>query len=415
MNVIIISVFSFISITIINNSTQDIINKNVRHKEELSAIIRNMYEVRVLGRDILLATDDVVVDAYYIVYINKFEQLDRKMEEYKTYLSGDKLDEFTKIIEQKDIYKEAMILSADIWIEENDFDAALSALQSVTPIANSFFGSIDIYSTDEEIYMNEAISRNNELVNFIVVIGLLINIFIIVLLYVFTTFFEKSMSASLIKLEKSMSEIAETGNMKIQFPSELYTNDEVGRITTVANKMKTMLLEYSFNDVLTGGYNAKAYHEELNSLFIDNNIKKELFCVIADMNNLKLINDYLGHLEGDNALKKAYNLLNENLKDYGKTFRVGGDEFVSILPNCCEIELSRTIEHILKEIDDINKNADYKFSLAIGTDKFIGYTLEEYNEFFKSVDKKMYDNKLQLKQSRINARLLEDIELQKQQ
>ncbi len=405
INVLIISMFSFFAIAMVNNSSQNIIDTNVKHKEELSEIIRNMYVCRVLGRDILFAEDDAVKLDYYEDYIEAFNSLDLKMDKYSEYLSGEQLIEFTNIIEQKNVYKESMILSADISISGGSYEEALYALQVVTPIANEFFSSIDEYSLAEEAIMIEALDVNDGLIMTIIISGSIIILVIIFGVIVFTRLFTKNMSISLIRLEKAMSQIAETGNMKIEIPNDLYTEDEVGRIAQVANKMKTMLLQYSFNDTLTGGYNAKAYHEELNEIFDGDGGKKEIWCVISDMNNLKLINDNLGHIEGDNALRNSYYALNGNFGKFGKTFRIGGDEFVSILKGCSKEDLDEMIIEVLAQINKANKNAVYKYSLAIGVDYFTGNTLAEYNEFFKLVDQKMYDNKVASKQSRMTSRV----------
>ncbi len=405
INIVVISLFSFFAIVVINYSSQNIIDTNVRHKEELSAIVRNMYVCRVLGRDILFAVEDDIKQSYYDDYIAAFDDLDYKMDEYAKYLTGSQLTEFERIIEEKNEYKDSMILSADIWINEGDYEEALYALQVVTPIANEFFGSIDEYSEAEEAIMNEALDRNDGLVMTILISGAIIGVAIILGVVFFTKFFSKSMSTSLIKLEKAMSQIADTGNMKIEIPSELYTKDEIGRIASVANNMKSMLLEYSFNDTLTGGYNAKAYHEELNDIFADESKQQELWCIIADMNNLKLINDNLGHIEGDNALRNSYYALNGGFGKYGKTFRIGGDEFVSLLVGCSKKEIEEMIIEVVAQINKVNKNAVYKYSLAIGFDCFVGSTMIQYNEFFKTVDQRMYDNKMASKQSRMTARV----------
>ncbi len=406
INVIAISLFSFFSILAVNISSERIIDENVRNKEALSSIIRNMYVCRVLGRDILFAEDEALKNDYYEDYIAAFDSLDEKMNEFSDHLSGSQLAEFTSIIEEKDVYKDSMILSADIWIADGDYDEALYALQVVTPIANEFFGSIDAFSAEEEQIMNEALAVNDGLVITILISGAIVCLAIIFGVVFFARFFAKHMSTSLISLEKSMSRIAETGNMKIEIPSTLYTNDEIGRIASVANQMKTMLLGYSFNDALTGGLNAKAYHEELNDIFVNETEEKDIWCVVSDMNNLKLINDHLGHMEGDNALRNSYFSLNQAFKRYGKTFRIGGDEFVSLVSGCTEDELKKMLTSIEAQIKKANTNDDYKFSLAFGYDKYSGKTLSDYNEFFKTVDKKMYDNKIASKQARIDARII---------
>ncbi len=409
-SVVIISAFSFFSVVMVNRSSENIINVNVRHKEELSAITRNMYVCRVLGRDILLQENEVIRDELYAQYIDAFVELDGRMKDFSEYLIGDQLTEFNRIIEEKNVYKDSMILSADIMIGGGAYEDALYALQVVTPIANEFFGSIDDFSAEEERLLNEELQRNDSLVFAILLSGIILNAIVITAVVIFIKFFSKSMSSSLMSLEKSMSEIADTGNMKIAIPCDLYTNDEVGRIASVANKMKTMLLEYSFTDTLTGGLNTKAYHEELNDLFADETQEKDLWCVVADMNNLKLINDILGHIDGDNAIRNSYYSLNSNFKPYGKSFRIGGDEFVSILSGCTKEDVENTIMKITDHIKKLNTNDEYKFSLAFGFDNFCGNTLQEYNEFFKTVDKKMYENKAAGKQARLNARVVDPLD-----
>ncbi len=408
-SVLLISLSSFVSVNMVNNSSEVIIDENVRHKEKLSSIIRNMYVCRVLGRDILFQVNEEKRNELYDKYILAFIQLDDKMNGFSKLLEGDRRTEFERIIKEKNIYKESMILSADIWIGGGNYDDALYALQVVTPIANEFFGSIDTFSNEEERLLNLALEKNDNLVFWILVSGLVLNLVVIAAVVLFIRFFAKSMSSSLVALEKSMSEIADTGNMKIEISNDLYSNDEVGRIALVANKMKAMLLEYSFNDTLTGGLNTKAYHEELIDLFTEEETIKDIWCVIADMNNLKLINDELGHLEGDNAIRSSYYSLNEHFKPYGKSFRVGGDEFVCLLSNCTEEDVESAITAISAQLEKSNNNAEYKFSLAFGYEQFTGRTLFEYNEFFKVVDKKMYEHKLASKQSRLNARVVNQL------
>ncbi len=411
--VCIISLFSFFSVRTLNDSAEQIIEDSVRNKEQLSGIIRNMYVCRVLGRDILFAVDEDVKDEYYEEYIQAFNDLDYKMDEFAKVLEGTQRIEFERIIEEKNVYKDSMILSADIWMGGGEYDEALHALQVVTPIANDFFGSIDEFTLEEERLMNETLERNDTLVSTIMVLGTVIDIVAIIAILLFIRFFARNMSSSLITLEKSLSKIAETGNMKIEIPDELYTQDEVGRIASVANKMKTMLLDYSFNDTLTGGYNVKAYHEELNELFANEAVETEVWCVISDMNNLKLINDMLGHMEGDEAIRNAYLALDQCFSIYGKTFRIGGDEFVSLLSGCAAEDIEAAMKNISKKIEKYNTYDEYRFSLAIGYGYFKGKTILEYNEFFKTVDQKMYNNKLAGKQSRMEARV-EEAEVQKE-
>ncbi len=404
--VISISIISVLSVITLNRSSTIIIDDNVSDRDSLSNIIRKMYVCRVLGRDILFANDVESRYALYEEYIYAFEVLDEKMDEYLDHLGGEAELEFEAIILEKDIYKANMILSADIWMQTGDFDAALEALQAVTPIANRFFGSIDDLLDDESFAMRIALDENERLVYNILAVLFIINLLVLISVTVFMKFFSNSTTESLILLEKTVSEISKSGDMRVDIPTSLYTNDEIGKIAKVVSDMKNMLLEYSFSDALTGGYNAKAYHFELEEIFSDPKSEKRFCCVISDLNNLKQINDILGHAVGDESIRKSYQILEETFGQYGRTFRIGGDEFASLLYDCDISEVEELLPKISQLVEEATLHLEPKYSIAIGYDSFGGQTIEEFNELFRKVDKKMYDDKFASKNGRINSRVV---------
>jgi two-component system, cell cycle response regulator len=56
--------------------------------------------------------------------------------------------------------------------------------------------------------------------------------------------------------------------------------------------------------------------------------------VLGDIDNFKNVNDTLGHLFGDEALREVGRRLREQLRVYDSVGRYGGEEFLMILPNC---------------------------------------------------------------------------------
>ncbi len=398
--ILIMGFVSFFSVYTLNTISQNIFNTNVAHSEMLHEIVTTMYRCRVLGRDILLTDDNEQQLTYYADYIIAFETLDSQMVEFSKTLEGDKKERFDAIIIEKDKYKESMILSSDIQIQDGNYEEAVIALKSVTPIANEFFGSINSFLEDETKLMEEALEKNDAAVVTVLIVVILINILVFVLIFISTQTFAKSITDSLIKLEKSVLSISNTGNMKNPIDESLFTNDETGQIAKVVDKLRRLLLAHSYNDTLTGGYNAKAYHEEINDLFIEEfgkPVEQRFWCIVFDMNNLKLINDNQGHVEGDYAIKTTFSVINSVFKDYGKVFRIGGDEFFAMVYNLTEDEIAERISIVEGKISELNSNRVQKFSVAIGYDEFIGSSKEEFEEHFKIVDKKMYINKEELK------------------
>ena len=73
------------------------------------------------------------------------------------------------------------------------------------------------------------------------------------------------------------------------------------------------------------------------------------------MNNLKEINDKQGHHFGDVAIRQMADILRESVSDMGNCYRIGGDEFISILP---EIEEEKFNEEILSYV---RKDSHYRW------------------------------------------------------
>jgi diguanylate cyclase (GGDEF)-like protein len=57
--------------------------------------------------------------------------------------------------------------------------------------------------------------------------------------------------------------------------------------------------------------------------------------VIADVDNLKVANDQLGHAVGDELIRRCAEVLRDALRRYDKLYRWGGDEFLIVLPSAC--------------------------------------------------------------------------------
>lgn len=92
-------------------------------------------------------------------------------------------------------------------------------------------------------------------------------------------------------------------------------------------KKEEMLIETSNTDELTGCLNRRAYEKDIRGL----RPSTEFVYVSMDVNGLKIVNDSLGHAAGDELLRGASYCIRKSFDDYGKVYRIGGDEFVAIL------------------------------------------------------------------------------------
>ncbi len=146
----------------------------------------------------------------------------------------------------------------------------------------------------------------------------------------------------------------------------------------------------SFHDQLTGLYNRRFYEEELNRLNTERNHPISL--LMADLNGLKITNDAFGHIEGDNLLIDFAEILRDECRADDIISRVGGDEFVILLPKTDSTSANSIMNRIKKTIAD-KKPKKIKLSVSFGlkTKKSVKV---HFNDIYKQAEDSMYKDKM---------------------
>lgn len=88
----------------------------------------------------------------------------------------------------------------------------------------------------------------------------------------------------------------------------------------------------AYTDLLTGAMNRNAFELDTHKLR-GTEQQKNITVVSCDLNKLKAINDQFGHSAGDEHIRALAQLLMKNFRTQGSTYRIGGDEFVTLLFN----------------------------------------------------------------------------------
>lgn len=150
-------------------------------------------------------------------------------------------------------------------------------------------------------------------------------------------------------------------------------------------------IEYlSYHDYLTGLYNRRYYEEELNRLDTEENLPLSL--IMGDVNGLKLVNDSFGHETGDELLVKVSKILQDACRSNDIITRIGGDEFVIILPKTNEEIVQKIIERIkIHEKTEKVESLDISISFGFGTKISIDQNIRD---IFKNIEDGMYSQKL---------------------
>lgn len=145
-----------------------------------------------------------------------------------------------------------------------------------------------------------------------------------------------------------------------------------------------------YKDNLTGLYNREFFEEELSRL--DSKRQLPISLIVGDLNGLKLINDAFGHDAGDKALKRVAELMKNTFRKEDIVSRMGGDEFIALLPKTTE-ETGLSIIERIKRACDANPLDFVKISISFGVATKTSEE-EKISEVFKNAEEKMYFNKL---------------------
>jgi diguanylate cyclase (GGDEF)-like protein len=88
-------------------------------------------------------------------------------------------------------------------------------------------------------------------------------------------------------------------------------------------------------DALTGLYNRRLFEETFQKeLSRSKRFRQPLALVILDLHRFKEVNDRYGHPQGDQALRLAAAAARDTVRASDYLFRIGGDEFAILLPQC---------------------------------------------------------------------------------
>lgn len=152
--------------------------------------------------------------------------------------------------------------------------------------------------------------------------------------------------------------------------------------------------ELAEKDMLTKCYNRNAYNEDIHKMVSGDNV----YLVMFDLNDLKKCNDTLGHMEGDRYLTDSADLIKKIFGDYGKVYRIGGDEFCTIMVNSSENKIRTLIEKLMAETAAYNKQSKtVHMQIASGYALYDAGQDADLDHTRSRADVLMYENKKQLK------------------
>lgn len=162
---------------------------------------------------------------------------------------------------------------------------------------------------------------------------------------------------------------------------------DVTELMTMKKKFETLTVK----DALTGMYNRNYFLE----YDFDRPVCLPCTYIMCDCNNLKSVNDKLGHEAGDSYIRGVADILEDAIPDKGICIRWGGDEFLLIIPDCNYEESQMIVDKIEKEQQFKRKTMPY-MEIAMGA--YVRYDIKQpEKEAIQQADRNMYADKVRRK------------------
>ena len=127
---------------------------------------------------------------------------------------------------------------------------------------------------------------------------------------------------------------------------------------------------------------------------LEQKLINEFAVVVCAVNNLKWVNDNLGHKAGDEYIKEACRIICK-IFSHSPVFRVGGDEFAVILRGE-DFDSRKALTKALEELVESNREAGL-VTIAFGMSEFDRSRDRSMRAVFDRADNAMYENKKHFK------------------
>jgi diguanylate cyclase (GGDEF)-like protein/PAS domain S-box-containing protein len=169
-------------------------------------------------------------------------------------------------------------------------------------------------------------------------------------------------------------------------------------------KLMEQKLKYSLDEVrglslqddLTRLYNRRGFISLANQqIRLADRKRTNLLLLFVDLDNMKKINDELGHEQGDQALMDVAQILRQSFRRSDIISRIGGDEFVVLAIDTDMKHAGVITTKLQNNIDNHNKSteAPYKISLSLGMSAYDFKSPCTIEHMLKTADSMMYENK----------------------
>ena len=165
------------------------------------------------------------------------------------------------------------------------------------------------------------------------------------------------------------------------------------RLADQVRAQQQSLYDIAMTDQLTTCHNRHSLNEYAPKYIKDAvRYKHPLSIIILDLDYFKKINDELGHTTGDTVLKEIGKLLMATCRQGDIVSRIGGEEFLILLPHCNITDALHKAENIRSMIE-LAEPTDIKVTASIGVATLNEHHEKDFDQLYKSADQAVYISK----------------------
>ncbi|MBK9741198.1 MAG: diguanylate cyclase [Actinobacteria bacterium] len=156
----------------------------------------------------------------------------------------------------------------------------------------------------------------------------------------------------------------------------------------VQSQQSAAYLEASLTDPLTGLGNRRA--------LVNQGPSGDYALISLDLDHFKAVNDTFGHAAGDTVLTRVAHVLTGSVRDGDRVFRLGGEEFLIVLPDAAEaaaIAIAERVRTSVRDIDFTGLAPEGRVTISEGIASAVNAGLAEFHDTLEQADGALYESK----------------------
>lgn len=165
----------------------------------------------------------------------------------------------------------------------------------------------------------------------------------------------------------------------------IFTNIFLGIVLRLQERLRKL----GITDALTGVYNRRHMDAEVGeAVERHKRYGADSSLLLVDIDHFKSVNDDFGHAAGDRVLREIAALMRRSLRKLDLVFRIGGEEFMVLLPDVKQAGAAEAAEKLRREVASAEFIADRTVTVSIGVSE-LGPD-EDRDQWIRRADRALY-------------------------